>query len=42
MIDKGKYSSHGSMIKKLPNYGISKLEKKKLAVINPLPNTIPR
>lgn len=42
MIDKGKYASHGAMVKKLPNYGLAKWQKTKLAVINPLPSTIPR
>ena len=42
MIDKGKYSSHGAMIKKLPNDGLAKWDKTKLSAINPLPNTVPR
>jgi len=42
MIDKGKYSSHGAMIKKLPNFGLAKFDKTKLAVINPIPSTVPR
>jgi len=24
MIDKGKYASHGAMVRKLPNYGLAK------------------
>ena len=42
MIDKGKYASHGAIVRKLPNYGLAKWQKTKLAVINPLPSTIPR
>jgi hypothetical protein len=42
MMDKGKYSSHGAMIKKLPANGMAKWQKAKLSVINPLPSTVPR
>ncbi len=46
MIDKSKYSSHGTFIKKMADSGLSKWNKTKLgkylinlAIINPIPST---
>ena len=42
MIDKGKYSSHGTLMRKMPGMGLAKWHKPMLAVINPLGSTVPR
>jgi hypothetical protein len=42
MIDKGKYSSHGTVLKKLPNVGLAKWQKSNLAVIHPISSIEPR
>lgn len=42
MIDKGKYASHGAFIKKINEKCLGKRDKKKLAIINPIPATKPR
>lgn len=42
MIDKGKYASHGAFIKKINEKCLGKRDKKKLAIINPIPTTKPR
>lgn len=46
MTDKNKYSSHGTFIKKMPEFGLTNWNKSKLgksflikAVINPIPST---